>query len=223
MKPSKSEEEIEREKREKREKRILEAPSFIDRQMRLAGVPSKFIGKGYLLSEKFEDFKTEFLNGLPCGLFLSGNAGVGKTTMACRTLEEILRWIYIECYRWGSEINFINYPRFIMSLQDMYRKDKNEQSVFDYLEEISKSDLLVIDDLGAEKLTDFVRQCTYFLINEREMYERSTIITSNYSLEKLADQIDDRIASRISGMCKTLNFKGRDKRVKNNPSENRTD
>ena len=91
----------------------------------------------------------------------------------------------------------------------------HEESAYDFLDKNAHyPGYLIIDDIGAEKLTDFVRQTTYYLINEREMNELPLIITSNYGLEQLAEQIDDRIASRIAGMCEIVKFKGEDKRIK---------
>ena len=74
--------------------------------------------------------------------------------------------------------------------------------------------ILFLDDLGAEKLTDFVRQITYFILNEREQNELTTVITSNFSLKQLDEQIDQRISSRIAGMCEILKFTGDDRRIK---------
>lgn len=111
----------------------------------------------------------------------------------------------------GMSVKFISYPKFIMQLQGGFDK---EISPYDIARNIAEfKGILIIDDIGAEKLTPFVQQITYYLINEREQYERTTIITSNFSLQDIADQIDVRIASRISGMCDILQFQGKDMRV----------
>lgn len=60
--------------------------------------------------------------------------------------------------------------------------------------------LLVLDDLGAEKVSDYVKQTLYLLINKRYGDCRDTIITSNLSLEEIGQSYGDRLASRIAGM-----------------------
>lgn len=137
-------------------------------------------------------------------LFITGTVGTGKTVFTCAVGKKRLED--------RQEFKFLNYASFIMKLQSMFGKDG--ENAYDRAEEIAEyKGLLIIDDLGAEKLTDFVRQITYFLINEREQYERDTIITSNFSLGEIDAQIDKRISSRIVGMCEVLKFKGKDRRL----------
>ena len=109
-----------------------------------------------------------------------------------------------------------------MELQSSFKKD--DKNPFEIAEEIAKfSGVLVIDDLGAEKMTDFVKQIIYFIINEREQRCLTTIITSNFSLAQLDEHIDSRISSRIAGMCKVIQLSGRDRRLKPNPPQNALD
>jgi len=155
-----------------------------------------------------------------CSLFIHGKAGVGKTVLACSLAK-----LYI---KQGHEVKFISYPAFIMDLQGMFRGEKD---VYGYAKEIAwypekiekdpclyknieRKGVLIIDDLGAVKLTDFVRQITYYIINEREMKCLPTIITSNFGLNEIDEMIDSRISSRISGMCEVLQIKGKDRRLK---------
>jgi DNA replication protein DnaC len=94
----------------------------------------------------------------------------------------------------------------------MFRKDN--ESPYDYASEIARfRGILMIDDLGAEKLSDFVRQVTYYIINEREQRMLKTIITTNFTLEQICDQIDPRISSRLVGMCEVVKLSGKDKRL----------
>lgn len=169
----------------------------------------------------------------PCdrGLCLTGGTGVGKTTSVCLLLREHLeimaadkKWGKSDWFSRGSEgepvgrwadsfgWKFISYPKFIMKLQDSYRKDSSEESAYQTLEKMSEVPFLIIDDLGAEKPTEFVRQATYFLINEREMNMKTTFITTNFPLSFLDENIDPRIASRIAGMCEVIEMKGKDRR-----------
>jgi DNA replication protein DnaC len=61
-----------------------------------------------------------------------------------------------------------------------------------------KCDLLVLDDFGIKKVTDYVYSLIYLIINERYLNMLPTIINSNYTLDELSDQLDDtRIIRRI--------------------------
>jgi DNA replication protein DnaC len=138
-------------------------------------------------------------------LFITGGVGVGKTTL----LSNILRKHLLQ----GRRAKFISYPIFIMEMQNAYR-DK-EKNPFDIAEMYAKYDgILAIDDLGAEKITDYVRQITYCIINQRELDLLPTIITSNYLLSQIDQQIDERISSRIAGMCEVIKLTGKDRRIK---------
>ena len=72
---------------------------------------------------------------------------------------------------------------------------------------------LCIDDIGAEKMTAFVQQITYYIINYREQEMLHTLITSNFSLQQIDEQIDTRVSSRIAGMCKVVKIQGHDRRL----------
>ena len=61
--------------------------------------------------------------------------------------------------------------------------------------------MLILDDLGAEKVTEYVRQSLYTLINKRYLDNLPTFFTSNLSLDEIAARLDDRISSRIFEMC----------------------
>ena len=147
-------------------------------------------------------------------IFLTGKSGTGKTVFACSLAKTHVGD--------GRSLKFISFPAFIMELQSSFKKD--DKNPFEIAEEIAKfSGVLVIDDLGAEKMTDFVKQIIYFIINEREQRCLTTIITSNFSLAQLDEHIDSRISSRIAGMCKVIQLSGRDRRLKPNPTQNALD
>ena len=154
----------------------------------------------------------------PRGLFLHGAAGVGKSATCALLLREKVRSVFAS---WDgnytghevSEYLFISYPMFIMRLQDAYIRGETDKTAYRMIQAAASAKVLVIDDLGAEKLTDFVRQSTYALINEREQWRRTTYITSNWSVRQIADQIDVRVASRIVGLCDVLEMKGKDRRA----------
>ena len=147
-------------------------------------------------------------------LFITGGVGTGKTVFMASLAKEYIKQL--------KNIQWISYPKFILKLQNSYknevfevnRYDSVKVNPFDLVDDLaSYAGYLFIDDLGAEKLTEFVRQTTYYLLNEREQYMLPTIITSNFSLDEIDRDIDKRVSSRICGMCKILKFTGKDRRV----------
>jgi DNA replication protein DnaC len=85
----------------------------------------------------------------------------------------------------------------------------------DVLRKYEEADILILDEIGTEKPSDWVFQMLYLLINYRYEYLKQTIIVSNFGLAELQERLnDDRIPSRIEEMCVSKSFEGRDYRVK---------
>lgn len=161
-------------------------------------VPKKFL--------ELETSKQEPLDRLwQKSLFLFGGVGTGKTVFACSVAKKIVRA--------GGRVDFKSYPALIMFLQNLYRQDG--EGPFSFAEKIATSEeCLILDDIGAEKITDFVKQITYYIVNEREQRCLQTVITSNFSLAQIDAMIDPRISSRIAGTYEILNFGNTDQRIK---------
>ena len=156
-----------------------------------------------VLPKKYLDIESDqpFQDG---SLFVAGPCGTGKTVFVCSVAKEHIKN--------GKRVKFLSYPAFIMQLQCLYRKENEDP--FEFVLNFAKfSGYLIIDDFGAEKMTEFVRQTTYLLLNEREQRCLPIIITSNFSLSDLDTLIDSRISSRIAGMCKVVKFTGEDRRI----------
>lgn len=160
------------------------------------------------IPKKYQNIETDshenIKKAMGKNLFLYGDVGSGKTVFACSMLKKYITE--------GEKIKFISYPAWIMQLQNAYRDE--DISPFQMARDVANfTGWLCIDDLGAEKLTSYVQQITYYVINEREQRVLPIIITSNYTLDQINQLIDKRITSRIAGMCKVLNFGKRDKRL----------
>jgi len=150
------------------------------------------------------DKQDQLKQSLDRHLFVNGDTGTGKTVFVCSLGKEYIRR--------KIKIKFISYIALIMRMQCSFKKEN--RTSWDIANDISRfSGVLILDDVGAEKMTEFVRQMTYYIINEREQRDLRTLITSNFSLGELNNQIDPRISSRIAGMCKVLKFKGEDRRI----------
>jgi len=144
------------------------------------------------------------------GVFFTGPAGTGKTTMAANLVLETMHERYI--HRVGpKDFEFYTATQILFELRQCYDcPTKNEKELIDLLCDV---DLLVIDDLGVEKSSDWVLQVFHMIIDHRYSYKKATIITSNKTLDELSDKWeDDRIVSRICGMCDICTLSGTDKR-----------
>lgn len=109
---------------------------------------------------------------------------------------------------------FVSTPRFLLAIRGTFRRQDGDAED-DVIRRYAKaSGTLYLDDIGAEQATDWARQALYLLLDERYSEERRTVISGNLSLEELAQRLDDRIASRIAGMCKVVELRGADRRVK---------
>jgi DNA replication protein DnaC len=171
------------------------------------GIPPKFIGAGFEFPARLAGYLSPKNKR---GFFLTGSTGVGKTTWITLFIE---RWAVENARRGKDSIpwRFENGAGLMMDVQRAFKRDNED--AYEILDIVAEVPFLAIDDLGATKPTDFVRQAIYYIINERESWERPTFITSNFSLAELNDQFDPRISSRIAGMCDVIEMKGKDRRV----------
>ena len=178
--------------------------------LQMAGIPKRFWDCALDNYQGYERLKVKVRPTL-----ISGPAGTGKTHLAVAYLREVL--INIErdedgILHLGRERgHFVEAVDLFMRLRNSYNgKSEGEPEILKpYLE----SPFLVLDDLGAEKLSDYVRQCLYLLINKRYGDCQETIITSNLSLKEISENYGDRLASRIAGMGEELILKGKDRRM----------
>lgn len=188
---------------------------FERRRMDDAGIPARYrgirfeprnaqcrdlVGMALRFVAHFSDTGTE-----RTGLFLTGPPGCGKSHLAAgiATLlaaKKVVQWH--------------NSPDLLARIRDTFDDDAAE-SEREFIERVCAPDLLVIDDLGAEKVTDFVLDRFYRIVNRRYEACRPIIVTSNYTISQLDARIGPRIVSRICGMCKIVDkFPKEDQRRK---------
>lgn len=150
------------------------------------------------------------------GLFITGAVGCGKTHLAAAMLAAWLEGALIEGERTGQHYypsacgKWTTVPEFLMRLRGTFRRDAaetEERVVREYL----KLPFLVLDDLGAEKATDWTGQSLYVLVSGRINACLPTVVTSNLTLGELHDS-DPRLASRLGGMA-YLELPGKDRRL----------
>jgi DNA replication protein DnaC len=139
------------------------------------------------------------------GLWLFGDVGTGKTSLAMLVSKAALDA--------GRSVAIYSLPRLLSDIKETY-EDRSESSYMQLFERVVGVDLLHIDDLGAEKRTDWVLEQLYSIINERWQEQRSIIVTTNlFDVDELRDQIGPRTVSRLHEMCDLIPIMGRDRRM----------
>jgi DNA replication protein DnaC len=136
------------------------------------------------------------------GLWFMGPVGTGKTTLAMLVSKAAIKA--------GRSVAIYSLPRLLNEIRDTHR---SERSHVELLDRLTAVDLLHIDDVGAERTTDWVLEELYSIVNARYEDQRSMVITTNLDYDELSAQISARTASRLAEMCDQLPLDGVDRRV----------
>ena len=140
-------------------------------------------------------FDTVFRN-----LLIYGNTGVGKTFLTNCIAKELLdsshHVVYLTAFRLFE----------LFAEHQNYKIEDKDSTLFQY---IFDCDLLIIDDLGTELSNAFTNTSLYTCLNERLHAKKSTLISTNLSLEQLRDRYSERIFSRITGNYTFLKLIGK--------------
>ncbi len=147
------------------------------------------------------------------GLLFYGRAGSGKTHLACAITRYIIEQKRIQV-KFTRIVDLLAEIRKTFDENEQYRTENESELIHRY----TSVPLLVIDDLGAEKTTDWVRQILYQIIDERWLEQKPLIITSNLNLDEIEARFEERIASRIGGMCQLIETKPYDHRLESKRS-----
>jgi DNA replication protein DnaC len=136
------------------------------------------------------------------GLMISGPIGTGKTHLAAAIMQEL----------WRRDIScaFGSAPGLLANIRNAIQK--NDIRASDILHKFQVIGLAIIDDIGVEKVTDWVREQFYLLINARYEAMLPLVVTTNNSLEELEKHIGDRVVSRLIEICKGVILTGPDYR-----------
>src|SRR5215813_13133140 len=159
------------------------------------------------------------------GLLLIGSIGAGKTHLAVGIIKELIVSKGISCL-------FYDYRELLKQIQNSYNQSVKATEL-DVLRPVFDAEVLVLDELGAVKPTDWVWDTVSLILNTRYNDNRTTIITTNYedqpaaavsgSLsparaatrgETLGDRIGERMRSRLHEMCRVITLDGTDFRQK---------
>ena len=136
------------------------------------------------------------------GLWIQGDVGTGKTTLAMLVSKAALDA--------GRSVAIYSLPRLLNLLRESM---DSEGGMLDFLDRLSAVDLLHIDDLGAENRTDWVLEQLYSIVNARYEAERAIVATTNLMPDELAERLGARTVSRLVEICgDPLPLYGADKR-----------
>lgn len=168
----------------------------------------------------------QFVDGYPVttggrGLLLTGSIGVGKTHLAVGILQALIA-------EKGVHGLFCDYRELLKEIQHSYNPQVSTTEM-EILRPVFEAEVLVLDELGAAKPTDWVWDTVALVLNSRYNDKRTTIITTNYAdlppgggasanngasraarEETLGDRIGERMRSRLAEMCVTVEMHGED-------------
>ncbi len=168
---------------------------------------------------------TRFMERYPLidvGLLLLGPCGVGKTHLAVALLKAIIT-------ERGDSGVFYDFRDLLREIQASWNP-VSQASEVEVLRPVLDATVLVLDELGSNKPTDWVRDTVAFIINSRYNDKKATLFTSNYMdlpggesrdsypdqqgfrarEESLTDRIGARLRSRLYEMCKVIEIRGKD-------------
>lgn len=142
------------------------------------------IAKQYV--QHWEEFKKD-----STGLLLWGDVGTGKSFIAGCIANALLDK--------GVPVIMTNFARLLNKLTDMYSGDRNA-----YIDSFNRYPLMIIDDLGIERNSEFAREQVFSVIDSRYRSQLPMIVTTNLTLEELKDPVDlsrSRIYDRVLERC----------------------
>jgi DNA replication protein DnaC len=161
------------------------------------------------------------------GLLFSGDNGVGKTHLAVAVLRELVT-------KKGAHGQFWDFHGLIREIKNSYNPETRTTEL-QVLEPVIETDVLLLDDLGAWKMTDWMVDTLFYVLNGRYMAKRATIITTNFQdvdrervlsadsltrKEFLVERIGQRLRSRVLEMCLAIRMSGADYRQARQTSNN---
>jgi DNA replication protein DnaC len=208
-----------------REERRLTAARIPERyrQYTLDGYETAFRGADLSLSRAHLTAR-KFVEAYPVdtagkGLLFTGSIGVGKTHLAVGVLRRLIQ-------EKGCKGLYCDYRELLKNIQNSYNTQVNTTEL-ELLKPVFAAEVLVLDDLGAQKPNEWVWDTVALILNTRYNDKQTTIITTNYpdqaagsgaksDVERaareqtLGDRIGDRMRSRLAEMCVKIEVTGED-------------
>lgn len=129
------------------------------------------------------------------GLYFVGGPGTGKTHLAVGLMNMVMTKFSTPCL-FGS----------VPEILDKLRNSYDLEGYPDALDMYKNAPFLILDDLGAERATEWVRERMFLIINARYISNLPTIITSNIGASEVRSQLGERIESRLNEMCEWVDM-----------------
>jgi DNA replication protein DnaC len=161
-----------------------------------------------------DTFVKEYPATGPLGLMFMGNPGVGKTHLAVGIIKMLIREKGVQCL-------FRTFPELLKEIQNSYNPI-SKNSELSLLSPVLDATVLVLDEIGAQNPSSWVKDTVGYILNYRYNENLVTILTTNFLDDErredgkkgdgscLTDRIGDRMRSRLYEMCKTIPMTGSD-------------
>lgn len=190
--------------KERQKYRLKEIKSKITELLEKRGVPKRYsgctlenfqtLGRGRKVALRIVREYIKRMTTSDEGLFLTGSNGAGKTHLMVGIMREFILSDHLNCH-------FIKVPELLLNIREHIGKGLSEKEIIDKYKEY---DCLFLDELGVEKVSEWVLQDLYLILDGRSGALKPTIITSNLGLEEIGEHIGLRFLSRIVEMCKSM-------------------
>lgn len=193
----------------------------------LCNVPARYKNVGFEIREGVKAHLDRGLAALRDGkcVTLVGGRGSGKTHMAVGLMREISREMRSadkegdenvrESWSKTFRFQFKRVADFYVDLKSNWSDGEgvyHQRTEREVIESYCDGEIIILDDLGIEKVSDWSRQLLYTLIDKLYGDCKRVIFTSNLSLKEISEKIDDRIASRLMEMGPVINIGNKDER-----------
>ncbi|MCR4934687.1 MAG: ATP-binding protein [Lachnospiraceae bacterium] len=134
-----------------------------------------------------------------------GSVGTGKSFLSACIAKDILDL--------GHSVIYFSAISLFDALARETFENKSKEDLYNFYDYIYNCDLLIVDDLGTEVSNTFVSNQLFSFINERNLRKKSTIISTNLSLEQIRDRYSERVFSRIISTYTACKLSGTDIRI----------
>jgi len=139
------------------------------------------------------------------GLFISGDPGLGKTFLLSSICNSLLAARVPTLY--------VVFCDLIAAIKDTFNAEGSTTTESRIMTAAREADVLLLDDLGAEQVTEFVTNRLFDIVNYRCNHQKPLVVSSNLRVQEIGRLYGERIASRLWEMCDVVQLYGEDIRI----------